>query len=390
MKIMIVLACLQGGGAERVATLWAGAFVELGHEVVLATDRKKSDAPFIYPIHEKVKVVKCFFSHQKTPKGWRAFLKRYANILYRAVRCLRGSINICLALREEIKKFQPDVVISIMHPVSLYALIATWGIPCPVIATEHNAFERPKETPLSFSQRFFKFVANKWFPIVTVLTEADRIFIGNRLKNVYVMPNPLALEPINEIIKSRRKQIVASGRLDDWYYKGFDLLIKAWGKIKNKYPDWVVNISGRSHTEGRDTEKYLNKLIEENGVSGSCFLSGFHSDMEQLFSESEIFVLSSRYEGFGLALIEAMSQGCACIAADYKGRQREIIRNESEGLCILPDSEDALIIALEKMIKDETYRKQVQQNAPLRSRDYLPLTIAHEWEKLIANVVRNK
>ena len=140
MKIMIVLACLQGGGAERVATLWAGAFVELGHEVVLATDRKKSDAPFIYPIHEKVKVVKCFFSHQKTPKGWRAFLKRYANILYRAVRCLRGSINICLALREEIKKFQPDVVISIMHPVSLYALIATWGIPCPVIATEHNAF----------------------------------------------------------------------------------------------------------------------------------------------------------------------------------------------------------------------------------------------------------
>lgn len=86
-------------------------------------------------------------------------------------------------------------------------------------------------------------------------------------------------------------------------------------------------------------------------------------------------------------LIEAMSQGCAPIACDYKGRQREIIQDDSQGLCCKPDHVEGLADAIQKMIFDEDYRKAVQQNAVERSKFYELNHIISMWDDLLKNIL---
>ena len=126
---------------------------------------------------------------------------------------------------------------------------------------------------------------------------------------------------------------------------------------------------------------------------------GVRKDIEELYKKSSIFVLSSRYEGFGLVLIEAMSQGCAPVACDYKGRQAEILslsgderrktKDEKSGIEITengilcePDNVEALASAMRKMIKDDNYRERIQHNATTRSKDKKKKKIMNKWNDI--------
>lgn len=134
---------------------------------------------------------------------------------------------------------------------------------------------------------------------------------------------------------------------------------------------------------------------------------GFQKDIEKLYQEASIFVLSSRYEGFGLVLIEAMSQGCACVACDYKGRQREIlsplqgdslkvngysdhgIEATENGILCEPEDVEALAEAIKKMIEDDEYREGIRANAIERSKYYSIENTMDRWEKyLVEEVIR--
>ena len=286
-------------------------------------------------------------------------------------------------LRRHIQTYSPDVIIGIMGACTLVSKLAAIGKDIPIIMTEHNAFERPEYVPFSSIQRIFKFYINRLYDCVTVLTEADKRVIGDQLKKVYVMPNPLAIAPCWKISEKKNK-ILAVGRLNGWFVKGFDILIKAWGMIAANYPEWTVEIAGTGDYQNVDI---LMKLIEENGVTNSVKLIGFQNDVESMYRESSIFVLSSRYEGFGLVLIEAMSQGCACVACDYKGRQREIIKEDEMGIICSPDNVDDLIQAIQKLISDELYRENLQRNAPKRASEYELMKIVERWEKLLNTIL---
>ena len=276
-----------------------------------------------------------------------------------------------------------------MEICSFISYLATLGLNIPVIMTEHNSFERPASAPMSFRKKLFKFWINKLYKHITVLTQADKQYIGNRLKNIEVMPNPLFLKPI-KVIPSKEKTALAAGRIDDWHYKGFDILLQAWSKIQDQgseLQEWWLKIAGAGNANSLN---YLKSLLTdadwvqtEGGWKSEKYhveFLGFQKDMESLYKKSEIFILSSRYEGFGLVLIEAMSQGCAPIACDYKGRQREIIQDDSQGLCCEPDNIDKLTDAIKKMMIDEDYRKTVQQNAVERSNFYNLNHIISMWE----------
>jgi glycosyltransferase involved in cell wall biosynthesis len=148
----------------------------------------------------------------------------------------------------------------------------------------------------------------------------------------------------------------------------------------------------------------LDGIAKEYGVLDKIEYTGFVENMQKLYAESSIFVLSSRYEAFGLVLIEAMSQGCACVACDYKGRQREIMCPEGQGsmfnvqssnnkveLCetgILcePDNVEALAEAMKKMIVDDEYRESVRAKAIGRSKYYSIENTMDRWEKLLTSV----
>ena len=395
MKICIVCPRLCHGGAERVAVTLANGFVRRGYQVFFLTDLYEEQT---YQLDEAVIVKNLVSISIPKYKKWLSAIK---------------------IVRTVIKKERPDVIVGIMSLCSIVAKLAAMGTGVPVIATVHDSYERPDSAPLKRWDKWYKFYICKIFNCVTVLTNADKTLIGKQLKNVIVMPNPLAIEPIN-MSRQRENAILAAGRVDDWHYKGFDVLIRAWGKIVNSEElivnrdGWKLQIAGVWRNP--ETRVYLDGIAEECGVLDKIEYLGFVDDMKTLYQESSIFVLSSRYEGFGLVLIEAMSQGCACIACDYKGRQKEILRSltpnpspkgEGElptdshrftqkeetrnsrvevcetGILCEPDDVDALAEAMRKMMTDDKYRESVRKNAVERSKYYSIENTIERWEKLL-------
>lgn len=367
MKILIISPSLNYGGAEHVAALWASGFVERGHQVWLATSQKDK---VMYQPDERVKVLPLF------PDGWGKYSKYF------------GAVAI---LRKYLKEYRPDVIIGIQNMDSLLGWLASRGLNIPVIKTEHNAFDWPENvadlSPRQLREkRFVKFHMNKLYSAVTVLTEADRKVIGNRLKRVFVLPNPLAMEPVKEI-PHKEKIILAAGRMNAWWYKGFDVLFPAWALIAKNHPDWKLQVAGA----GWDgPTKYVHELAQKSGAGDQIEFLGFRKDIVDLYRRSAIFVLSSRYEGFGMVLIEAMSQGCAPVACDFRGRQREIVTSDKEGQVCPPDDPKALAEAMERLIEDDGYRQSVQQTAVERSKYYMVDKCMERWKPILAQITNKK
>ena len=345
---MIVLNRIARGGGENVAVQLANQFSRMGHEIFFVSNKDRNNISDFYPIEENVQILPCF----------RHFFPFKI-----------------LSLRRAIKKENPDIIIGIMPDSTFYTYLAAFGLHKIIISSDHSSFEK--------NPYLLKFYFNAVYDCVTVLTKTDHDIVEKKFKKTVVMPNPLSISPAKALNPNKKKRILAAGRLNIWHCKGFDILIKAWATIQEKYPDWTVEIAG----EGDKGRQYLESLIAERHLENRVILSGFHLNIKDYFNDSEIFVLSSRYEGFGMVLIEAMSQGAACIACDYKGRQREIIQDDSQGLCVESENEGSLANALSKMIEDEEYRKQVQENGWKRSHDFTPDKIGENWMRLFEELL---
>lgn len=359
MKICISVSSLGGGGAERVGVVLANGFAEKGHDVIVITDVHEK---VVYQLHPEVRVVA--FSKSKTNK----FLK-WSRALYNT--------------RATLKKEKPDVVIGIMQLCSLISRIASIGLSVPVVMTEHSAFEWVSSLPRPWFLKFSRKYLNWIYPCVTVLTEPDKQFIGNKLKNVVVMHNPLTYESYEGELR-KEKLILSAGRLTDWRYKGWDTLVYSWARIADKYPDWKMCIAG---TGAESSKQYIIQLMKENGIEDRVEFLGHCKNMLDLYRKASIFFLSSRSEGMPMVVLEAMSQGCACVATDYKGRTKEIINSENCGLLCQPEDDKALAEGLERMITDKEYRESVQRYSIERSKDFSVPRIVQEWESLIESLL---
>ena len=357
MTIFILVYNLTNGGAERVASLWARGFAEKGHNVCLIIGDDKS--PITYPVPDNVRILSI------------ASYKSFAAIRYLDRLC---------KLRKMVKSENPDVIIGILGR-ALWAKMVTIDRKTIVINTEHNSFERPDSAPMPKKVWFDKFVVNKLYDRVTVLTQADQDFIGTRLNNTSVLPNPLAFLPCEETdIKNKQKIVLAAGRLNAWHVKGFDNLIKAWSTVGDEKEGWKLRIIGG----GKETDlNYLKNLANECNVQDSVEFAGFIADPVPEYHRASVFILSSRYEGFGMVLIEAMSQGCACIACDYKGRQAEIITNKDEGILCPSDDYKSLGESIKKVLKDAELREKLQHGGINRSGYYSVANTAERWLKII-------
>lgn len=357
MKIAIMIGSLTHGGAERVASLWAKGFNEKGYTVNLILNNHGK--PITYEVPHNVKILNLYSKKESGLMGW---------------------IRYILKFRKYLKNEKPDVIISVLEPHGIAAKLAMLtiiGLKIPVINTEHNAFERPTYAPLSCGAKLRKFFVNKWYDKVTILTDVDRQVIANRLKNIVVLPNPLSFAPYDSSeCEYREKQIVAVGRVYDFNCKGFDLLVKSWSRIAKKYPNWTLKIIGAVKKPTIETLK----IFMEQDVSNQLEFINYTPNILEFYRNSEIFILSSRYEGYGMVLLEAMSQGCACIACDYKGRQREICGDDNNALVIPADDIEVMTSSIEELILNEGKRKMLQRNGPVRAQEFSLDKIMQIWD----------
>lgn len=361
------------GGVERIVSTLSNSFADRNHDVTVISFYKSSDKPF--------------FSYNKNVK--REYLVENAKDCK-----IKNKLNYFRLIKKWkiiSKNIKNDDTI-IFGRVSVAAKIL------PIIKNNPNIIVRDAINIYNHS-RFVKIVMKVFFPkkVSTFIVSSDEslkiydnFFKGNfkRIKKIY---NPLSID-VSKIKKYsyENKVIISTGRFDK--QKGFENLIYAFENVSKKFPDWKLKIVG----DGKLRENYL-RIIEDHKIN-NIEIAPSSTKIEDELNNASIYVMTSRYEGYANALVEAVAFGLPSISYDWLTGVEEIISNEKNGLIVkltnrkkYHDGIDNQIDitnlsnAIIKLISDKEtclnmskYHKQVLEN---RNKE----KIISEWEKLITN-----
>jgi glycosyltransferase involved in cell wall biosynthesis len=209
---------------------------------------------------------------------------------------------------------------------------------------------------------------------VITLTHHDSEFWQDRVGRIRVVPNMLTIHPV-PVRSYAAQQVVAAGRYTG--QKGFDLLIKAWDIVVQQYPKWRLVIYGNGPREEYQAQ------ADQLGIGEHVQCCPATSDIVSRYAESSIFVLSSRYEGFGLVLTEAMSCGLPCVSFDCPYGPSEIIREGEDGFLVPAEDVAALADRLMQLMQSEELRRSMGELARRNVMRYSPERVMEEWKNAI-------
>lgn len=362
MRLLFFVHSMAGGGAERVCNTLANQFALRGEDVSVSFNMTE---PMAYTFDNSVHLYNLWEGCRTT-----GFWSNYK--IYRFLRTLYN-------MRQITKKVCPDFVIGVMTDYSLFSLLALVGMNVPIIATEHTNVDR---MPLQY-KRFYRFLY-PFADAITVLTHRDYRIWRSRFKSVVCMPNPLTVENAQKTYE-RKKYILGVGRIGA-PEKGFDSMVKCWNMIYKKHPDWQLVLAGKC--EESDIDNLCSYL--DDGRNSQIKFLGFRKDVYDIMLQSEVFVLSSRYEGLPMGLMEAMSAGCCCVAFDVITGPSDIIRNNKSGVLVENQNVEALADALDRVLSDDDLRNKLTQNAPGSVQKFEINRILNRWDILFNKINKNK
>lgn len=364
MRITLVIASLQAGGAERVLSILASHWAGQGRQVTLIT-LASVDEDF-YPLHPEV-----------VRRGL-----DFMGISSHIVAAIKNNFMRLKRLRKEISASQPDIVMSFVDKTNALTLAASVGLNVPVIASEHID---PRQHAIGAIWAGLRALLYPRAAAVVVLTEGVRSWAERIVgpQAVHVIPNPVPTSPAAypcwvDLLRSG-PTIAAMGRLSP--QKGFDLLLRAFKLCAKHYPEWSLIILGEGEERGR-----LEKLICELGIQSRVALPGCVSDPAKVLREVDLFVLASRYEGFPMALVEAMACKLAVISTDCPSGPREIIRDGVDGLLVPPNDIDALAAAMQHLMDHREERHRLGERAGEIVERFSIEKIIPLWDELFVRV----
>ena len=358
MRIHFIIHSLIAGGAERVLVLISSFLANKNYDVTIITFSNEND----YQLPENLKQI--VLNKRK--------LKN---------KTLQNFLNLKAFYKK--KEQRPDVIVSFITLNNLISILVAKLYKIKIIVSEHNSHLRAQSPRL-----LTKITRRAFYPmsdIVTVLTKYDLGYYNKRKCNTIVMSNPVTFEPLKNISIKENKVILAMGNLNRYHHKGFDNLISLISPILHSNRDWVLKIVGSGDT-GLNK---LKKIVQAENLKEQIIFTGFSNDVKKIMRESDIFVLSSRFEGLPMVLLEAMSQGMACIAFDCITGPSEMIVNDNNGLLIENQNFDAMKNGIERLIQSVDLRNNLALNAIKSLEKFDIEEIGGQWITIFESL-RNK
>ena len=347
------------GGVERMSIAIMNEMVRRGHKVGLLSWDSKS-AQTYYSLNNAVTWYKLSVGDPT----------RKASFFEKLLRLIKA--------RTFLKRYKPDVIICFQDGPFRSVLQYSKGLGIPIIAAERNAPSRFKHTSGGVrSEQVFKSFqqANK----ITVQCEGYKDKYPKDLRpKISCIPNPVktAEKFATPGERTSPKILLSVGRLD--YQKNYDVLLKAFQNLAYTHPDWNLHLAG----DGEDRAK-LEAYISQHDLSDRVVLHGSVSDVESLYTQSHLFCLPSRWEGFPNALAEALAHGLPSIGYAGCDGINELIRDGENGrLAYGNDNVETLVNVLDELMANDTKRQAMSQSAIRSVEAYGPDKIFDQWDAL--------
>ncbi len=364
MNLVCVINSMGGGGAERVMSILSEGLARRGHSVTVLT--LDPSIPDFYPVPPGVERSKA-----EGPSGdcrWYQFARQRER-----VRALRASV---LARG-------PDLVISFVDVTNVLTLAALKSSAIPVAVCEHI-------NPLQYRlPPHWELLRRLLYPsaAAVVMLTADTLPWARSMARgtrVAAIPDPVPApvfspESQRPEFFGKGRNILGMGRLIE--QKGFDILLRAFAKLSQGFQDWNLTILGEGPRRGA-----LEDLRDRLGLAGRASLPGASRAPYDVLRHTDLFVLSSRFEGFGMALAEAMTCGVACVSFDCPSGPGLMVRNGVDGLLVPPKDEAALARAMVLLMSDDRRREELAARAPEVERRFGIEKYLDEWEALMAEL----
>lgn len=375
--------CIPGlhspSGMERVLTLKANYLAAQAdkYEIYLLLTEGRDKLPY-YPLLPGIHVIRLDINfddlYMVSP------LKKIIGY-FRKQKLFRRRLTDCLM------EIRPDITVSLLRrDINFLNRIQDGSVKIGEIHFNRANYRDFKNNRLpAFIQ---KTVAKYWMgQLITELKKLKRFIVLSEedkekwpeLKNLSVIYNPLSFYP-EQVSDCTNKKVIAAGRYMP--QKGFDLLIDCWKIVSEKHPDWTLSIYG----DGMRNE--LQSQIDKLGLKHTCFLEHSVSNITDKYIESSIFVLSSRYEGFGMVIIEAMACGVPPVAFACPCGPKDIIRDGEDGFLVENGNIGQLAEKICYLIEQEDERKRMGKAARTNVQRFKMENIGRQWDKLFDDLLK--
>jgi glycosyltransferase involved in cell wall biosynthesis len=357
MKTLFILGGLSVGGAEKTVHALAHHRLDQGDEVVVAALSGTEVSSYL-PYHKGI-TIRSIEDGKSIESG--GLVRLWKRIQF---------------IRRLVREVNPDIIVSFLTKVNIAAILSTIGSKVPLVISERNNPVQQKNS--AWTPIFVRILYPLASCIVMQTANASQILSKKARSRSVIIPNAASGIAVAEKLDRPKARIVAAGRLVE--QKGFDLLIEAFSLIASRVPDASLVIYG----EGRDANS-LQQLIENHKMTKRIKLAGLSAKPHSWVEDGEIFVLSSRFEGFPNVLLEALSAGLAVVSFDCDWGPADILENGQDGLLIGPGDVEGLASAMERLLVDKELRHKLSNNGRLKSKKFSTEQVFSLWDDTLKN-----
>lgn len=375
--VYITPALYMAGGVERVLTLKANYLAEhFGYDITIILTEGKGK-PLFYPLSEKIKVINLDINFEVL---WTCSFAKKIFVYLKKQRQYKK------LLTKELMRIRPDITISLLRrEINFINDIKDGSRKIGELHVNRSNYRKVEDSESNWLKGLFarywsgSLVDHLWrLDKLVVLTETDKD-AWSELDNVVAIPNPSPFIPIS-VSPLTEKRVIAVARYS--YEKGIDLLLRAWAEVENYCDDWRLDVFGDG-----DRTPYVDQMNQLGIDKTRCQLHGRTDDVEKEYCNSSIFVLSSRFEGFGMVIVEAMACGLPVVAFDCPWGPRSIIQDGEDGLLVENGNWLSLAQGIISMMQDADKLKEMANAAQRNVQRFNMDNIAKHWKQLFEGII---